>query len=360
MGLETGTYISDLVASNPVNATDQVGEGDDHMRLIKSTILNTFPNITGEVSLSHTQLNDAALKSAANIFSAANTFNAVTAFGENATLENTKSLRAKDSGGVDHSMVFVSGSDIARFGASTLNAEFNMLQRMPVIVGGLEVARIVERASGGLQIADSGGVLGKVVAEHITANFTAAQNFKGVLNAQNDLYVGGDGTLQQMRLYNADQSKRLTLRHDNTQSRVISSDGNLSLEVPLGDTVTVDDLGGVSKKVGFRNPTYELLPDTDHVATLEDEQKTLACSGSTGRTIFLNNLGINTCFDIINRTAVDWTIEPGAALALQWLDGAGGQSAVGAAGARTLGPGSVAHVYQILSNQWELWGNGIT
>lgn len=43
MGLETATYTSGLDASNPL-AGDQKKQGDDHLRLIKSTIKNTFPN----------------------------------------------------------------------------------------------------------------------------------------------------------------------------------------------------------------------------------------------------------------------------------------------------------------------------
>lgn len=57
MGLETATYISGLVSTNPVNATDQISQGDDHLRLIKTTILNSFPNITGAMTASHTELN---------------------------------------------------------------------------------------------------------------------------------------------------------------------------------------------------------------------------------------------------------------------------------------------------------------
>lgn len=57
MGLEVATYISGLNASNPVNATDGVNAGDDHLRLIKSTLLNSFPNITGAMNASHTELN---------------------------------------------------------------------------------------------------------------------------------------------------------------------------------------------------------------------------------------------------------------------------------------------------------------
>ena len=56
MGLETGTYISALNASNPV-VGDNKTEGDDHLRLIKATLLATFPNIAGAVTPTHTELN---------------------------------------------------------------------------------------------------------------------------------------------------------------------------------------------------------------------------------------------------------------------------------------------------------------
>lgn len=59
MGLETATYISSLNASNPT-ATDLKSEGDDHLRLIKSTIKASFPNISGAMTATHTALNYAA------------------------------------------------------------------------------------------------------------------------------------------------------------------------------------------------------------------------------------------------------------------------------------------------------------
>lgn len=57
MGLESATYIHELVDSNPVGPTDQKKQGDDHIRLIKGTLLNTFPNFEGEVTASNTELN---------------------------------------------------------------------------------------------------------------------------------------------------------------------------------------------------------------------------------------------------------------------------------------------------------------
>jgi len=57
MALETGIFISDLVAANPPG-TDDVSQGDDHLRLIKSTLLNTFPNIDGVVNITDEELNN--------------------------------------------------------------------------------------------------------------------------------------------------------------------------------------------------------------------------------------------------------------------------------------------------------------
>ena len=59
MALETGTFINSLNASNPV-ATDGLAQADDHMRLIKSTILASFPSITGAVNATHTEINTVA------------------------------------------------------------------------------------------------------------------------------------------------------------------------------------------------------------------------------------------------------------------------------------------------------------
>lgn len=57
MGLEAATYIDELVNTNPVGGTDNVSQGDDHLRLIKAVLLNSFPNISGAVSKSDTAIN---------------------------------------------------------------------------------------------------------------------------------------------------------------------------------------------------------------------------------------------------------------------------------------------------------------
>jgi hypothetical protein len=54
--VESATYIDDLNTSLPA-AGDSKSEGDDHLRLIKSTIKNTFPNIDAAVTPTDTELN---------------------------------------------------------------------------------------------------------------------------------------------------------------------------------------------------------------------------------------------------------------------------------------------------------------
>jgi hypothetical protein len=61
MALETGSFISDLNASNPTS-TDLKSQGDDHIRLVKAAVKGTFPNVTGAVTASHTVLNTVSLK----------------------------------------------------------------------------------------------------------------------------------------------------------------------------------------------------------------------------------------------------------------------------------------------------------
>jgi microcystin-dependent protein len=56
MALESATYINDLNASNPASS-DSLKEADDHLRLVKQVIKNTFPNITGPVTANQGALN---------------------------------------------------------------------------------------------------------------------------------------------------------------------------------------------------------------------------------------------------------------------------------------------------------------
>lgn len=52
----SGKYIDDLVSTNPT-ATDNVAQGDDHIRGIKNVLKLTFPSIDGAINATDTELN---------------------------------------------------------------------------------------------------------------------------------------------------------------------------------------------------------------------------------------------------------------------------------------------------------------
>ena len=56
MALESGTYVNSLNASNPAS-TDGLAQADDHIRLLKSTIKATLPNVTGAITATQLELN---------------------------------------------------------------------------------------------------------------------------------------------------------------------------------------------------------------------------------------------------------------------------------------------------------------
>lgn len=56
MALETATYLDSLITTWPLGS-DQRSTADDHFRLLKGVLARTFPNIGGEVSISHGEAN---------------------------------------------------------------------------------------------------------------------------------------------------------------------------------------------------------------------------------------------------------------------------------------------------------------
>src|SRR5690348_13475745 len=59
MPLESATYIHDLVAANPVH-TDGLNQADAHLRLLKTVLQSTFPNLTAAVTAAPADLNATA------------------------------------------------------------------------------------------------------------------------------------------------------------------------------------------------------------------------------------------------------------------------------------------------------------
>lgn len=60
MALETATYIDGLVSTNPTSS-DNVSQGDDHIRLLKATVKATFPNASGPIGIASAGSSGAAI-----------------------------------------------------------------------------------------------------------------------------------------------------------------------------------------------------------------------------------------------------------------------------------------------------------
>lgn len=238
MGLETGTYINSLVASNPVNLTDVVGQGDDHLRLIKSTILNTFPNITGEMDLTHTQLNNAAVKDEANVF----TNEQQRISGAIPRWQLFEDDQVTDGGAWD--LIASAG----QFGIRTRDDSFtggNLalgIERTAAVVDAIDfytpLARV--RDGGVLRVQDAGDT-DYISFSHdgsdayITSVNTNAFRFQDASFARFD-----DG--MDVRVYDATNADYLSLLHNGTNAVLTSNAGDITLD-PASAFVNVDNGG---------------------------------------------------------------------------------------------------------------------
>ena len=95
MGLETGTYISELVDTNPT-ASDPVSQGDDHLRLIKTVLKNQFSGLSGTtaVTASGAEMN---LVDGCTATTAELNYNDITTLG---TSENSKTVTQSAGGAI--------------------------------------------------------------------------------------------------------------------------------------------------------------------------------------------------------------------------------------------------------------------
>lgn len=57
MSVESASYISQLDPTNP-NGSSLKSEGDNQIRLLKSVLQTSFPNVSGAVTVSHVDLNN--------------------------------------------------------------------------------------------------------------------------------------------------------------------------------------------------------------------------------------------------------------------------------------------------------------
>lgn len=248
MGLETGTYISDLNSANPTS-TDAKSEGDDHLRLIKSTVKATFPNLTGAVTPTQTELNrvagvTSAIQTQINVVSAT----ASTAVQSVNSKTGTSITLAKADislGNVDNT------SDVNKpISTATQNA-LNLLAPInsPGLTG-IPTAPTAAASTGTTQIATTAMVQNAIMA---SSGITATLPGQGG-NAGKFLYTNGTSTSWQATPYAANNGTTTTFDQivangvagTGSNARFVAIDSNIELVIEQNGTCFAYSKSGAS------------------------------------------------------------------------------------------------------------------
>lgn len=202
MPLESATYISDLVPTNPAG-TDQVSQADDHLRLIKATLKATFPNITGPVTASQAALNSSSGSVLTSVTPATNTFPwfdsattantaTITAFGRSFLAQTSAanalaSLGAQPSGsyaGTATANTFTGNQSIT--GLLTVNQTTDGSNLIALSSAGTTRGYLLGSASYAFAVANTGGT------NLLTVNTTGDLTASGNVSAYSDLRIKKD------------------------------------------------------------------------------------------------------------------------------------------------------------------------
>ena len=96
MPVEIASFVSQLNSTYPGGA-EAKSDGDNHLRLIKAVLVATFANVAGAVTLTHTQINNAANFTGGNVTGML-FYQASCPTGWSAVAQNDKALRVVTNG----------------------------------------------------------------------------------------------------------------------------------------------------------------------------------------------------------------------------------------------------------------------
>lgn len=347
MGLETGTFIDSLVATNPVGATDPKSQGDDHLRLIKSTILATFPSITGAVTLSHTNINDAALKGAANTFTDTQQITAavprlILNESDQAANEKIWDIRASASNLEVRTRTDADGAGITAL--SLVRGTGTAFTRM-TLTGAM---RVQETGGDQVNISHDGtdGLIDSSAGRIDLDPFTEIVRIVGAASAT------GNPTLELM----ANSVVAAFLDYDaNTTTATLDSDGTISLAPSNTEAVEIQTDGGivtpdsVADEFGYKGAPQN-TQNGNYTLVLTDAGKMIyKASGGAGETITIPANGttafpVGTIIVIVNDGGGDLSI----AITTDTLE-----PYDGTAGTQTLPDNNKAVIEKVTSTLWK-------
>lgn len=345
MGLETGTFIDSLVATNPVGATDPKSQGDDHLRLIKSTILASFTGITGAMSMTHTQLNNAAIKDEANVFTAVQRISTtgprLEMFESDAGAdEKLWRIRCQGDGyaiqtRTDADAAGITAIEILRTGTAVTK----------VSLKGTTIAVVEPTGADELTLAHDGtvGDIG-TSAGHLTLTpgNQVVRLVGDTVDVTLELVVNGAirgflDYIESTSIMTLDSDGKISLATNNSEAVEIQNDGGI-----LTPNLVADEFGNKGAPQNIRNTSYTLT-------LLDCGRQVYKASGGAGETITIpaNSsvaFPIGTIVEIINDGGGDLSV----AITTDTLEKFGG-----ATGTQTLTDNNKAIVEKVTATLWK-------
>ena len=245
MPLEAGDFIPELNANNPLGA-DPKSEGDDHLRLVKRCVLGSFPGFVGNaatpksVTLTEDQINDAALKSAAQ------TISGLWEFAASPSLANNIALIARNvQDTLDLDLIRLDSGNSFQIGDGGVTAELSAGTQFLVRINAGQSGRFVPQADGSLLLRDRTNVEKKAGFRNPTTNqqnglYTLQQSDEGRV-VRNSSGAANTYTVPQLESFTT-----ITVVNDDTNSVVTLAAGSgVTMTALVGGTrvsapITVD------------------------------------------------------------------------------------------------------------------------
>ena len=281
MALESSTFINGLVASNPTSS-DNISDGDNHIRLLKSTVKATFPNLTGAVTGSHTDINSAV--TAANAATNANTASTIVkrnasgnftagtitaALSGNATTATTATRVTATANNSTNENIFITLVDAAT-GSQGIETDTGLKYNPStnlITTGAITLSGALTAAS--LDISGSVDVDGTMEADAYTVAGTSLQVFVedtvgGMLTGNTETgiavtYRTGDNTIDFVIGNNAITDDMLAGSISNANlanSSITVTEGSSTTNIALGGTLTFSAGEGIDVAEAGGTITY--------------------------------------------------------------------------------------------------------